>query len=90
MGFTKYLIVGFTTPYNYEGTPLTTQTITKLDLCDTDLIGTQNVGKWGEALITNTTITRLRMDDGAEKDAIKKRTRALLCCIGGRTPRLDI
>ena len=40
-------------------------TTTHLSLRCTDLIGPDNVGKWEEALITNTTITVLYMDTGA-------------------------
>ena len=58
-------------------------TIRSLVLKCTDLIGPDNVGKWGEALMANTTITTLLMKKGAEMEALEKQTE-------GRTHELTI
>ena len=58
------------------------QTITSLNIARTNLIGENNVRRWGNALTKNKTITTLCMD-GAEANALMEATEE-------RTPKLTV
>ena len=59
--------------------------IKQLNLCDTDLIGTDNVEQWGDALLQNKTLTKFSLDRTTKeiKEQLKEKTK-------DRSPKLCI
>ena len=63
------------------------QSLTTLKLCDTDVIGLDNLGQWGFAIFKNNTLQMFEVDGVKYKGEIISKLKELT---KDRTPNLDI